>query len=53
MGTHLAKLLAKEGKDVVLMDDDPNRISELTFMNLMTLVGSPTSIHALRDLGAA
>lgn len=51
VGTHLAKLLAKEGKDVVLMDDDPNRISELTFMNLMTLVGSPTSIHALRDAG--
>lgn len=51
VGTHLAKLLAKEDMDVVLMDADADRISQLTFMNLMTLVGSPTSIHALRDAG--
>lgn len=51
VGTHLAKLLAKEDMDVVLMDADPERISQLTFMNLMTMVGSPTSIHALRDAG--
>lgn len=51
VGTHLAKLLAKEDMDVVLMDADPDRISQLTFMNLMTMVGSPTSIHALRDAG--
>jgi len=51
VGTHLAKLLAKEDMDVVLMDADVDRISQLTFMNLMTMVGSPTSIHALRDAG--
>ena len=51
VGTHLAKLLAKEGMDVVLMDADPERIAQLTFMNLMTMIGSPTSIHALRDAG--
>lgn len=51
VGTHLAKLLAKDNMDVVLMDADPDRISQLTFMNLMTMTGSPTSIHALRDAG--
>ena len=51
VGTHLAKLLAKERHDVVLMDADNHRISQLTFMNLMTMVGSPTSIHALKEAG--
>lgn len=51
MGTHLAKLLAKDNMDVVLMDADPERIEQLTFMNLMTMTGSPTSINALRDAG--
>ena len=51
VGTHLAKLLAKENHDVVLMDSDMNLISQLTFMNLMTMVGKPTSIHALTEAG--
>lgn len=51
VGTHLAKLLAKENMDVTLIDADPERISQLTFINLMSMVGSPTSIHALRDAG--
>ena len=51
VGTHLAKLLAKENHDVVLMDSDVNRISQLTFMNLMTMAGKPTSIHALTEAG--
>lgn len=51
VGTHLAKLLAKDNMDVVLMDADPERIDQLTFMNLMTMTGSPTSIHALKDAG--
>lgn len=51
MGTHLAKLLAKESMDVVLMDADPERISPLTYMNLMTMTGAPTSIHALKEAG--
>lgn len=51
VGTHLAKLLAKENMDVVLMDADPEKIRPLTFINLMTMVGSPTSIHSLREAG--
>lgn len=51
VGTHLAKLLARDNMDVVLMDDDADRIGQLTFMNLMTMVGNPTSIQALREAG--
>lgn len=51
VGTHLAKLLAKENMDVVLIDADPDKIGQLTFMNLMTMVGSPTSITSLKEAG--
>lgn len=51
VGSHLAKLLAKENMDVVLMDADPEKIAQLTFMNLMTMVGKPTSITSLREAG--
>lgn len=49
VGTHLAKLLSRENMDVILMDEDPERIGALTFLNIMTLVGNPTSIRALRE----
>ncbi len=51
VGVHLAKLLAKENHDVVLMDSDVSRVSQMSLMNLMTLVGSPTSIHSLTEAG--
>lgn len=34
--------------DVTLMDEDPDRIEQLTFFNMMTMAGSPTSISALK-----
>ncbi len=49
VGTHLARLLSRENMDVTLMDKDPERVSQLAFLNLMTVVGSPTSIHSLKD----
>jgi len=49
VGTHLAKLLARENIDVILMDEDPERVEQLTFLNLMTMVGSPTSISVLKE----
>lgn len=49
VGTHLAKLLSGDNMDVILIDDDPERISQLAFLNIMTLLGSPTSISTLRD----
>lgn len=49
VGTHLAKLLARDNKDVILMDEESERVEQLTFLNLMTMVGSPTSISALKE----
>ena len=37
VGTHLAKLLASEKMDVTLMDADPDKVRQLTFINIMTL----------------
>lgn len=51
VGTHLAKLLASEKMDVTLMDADPDKVRQLTFINIMTLIGSPTSINDLKEAG--
>ena len=53
VGTHLAKLLSKDHQDCVLIDDDIERLSGLeSRYDIMTLHGSPTSIHTLKDAGA-
>ena len=52
VGTHLAKLLAKESLDTTLLDDDPNRLVDLEMnYDLLTKVGSPTSIESLKECG--
>jgi trk system potassium uptake protein TrkA len=53
VGTHLAKLLAKEHIDITLMDEDPERLRDLDAnYDLMTRIGSPTSINDLREAGS-
>lgn len=52
VGTHLAKLLAREKLDVTLIDENPDRLRQLTFINIMTLEGNPTSIQVLKEAGA-
>ncbi len=52
VGTHLAKLLSSENQDIVLMDDDINRLGALdTNFDLMTVHGSATSVIALEEAG--
>ena len=52
VGTHLARLLSKDNMDVVLMDEDIERLSHLsTSLDIMTLPKEPTSIQALKDAG--
>lgn len=54
VGRHLAKMLANENQDIVLMDNDENRIKDLdTNYDLLTKVGSPTSIKDLEESGVA
>ena len=50
--THLAKLLSRENMEISLLDESPERLGELDVnYDMLTKVGSPTSIHDLRDIG--
>ena len=53
VGTHLAKLLSRERQDIILMDDNEERLNTLSSnFDLMTVVASPTSIKGLKEAGA-
>ena len=50
VGTHLAKLLSREKQDIILMDDNEERLSTLSSnFDLMTVTASPTSIQGLKE----
>ncbi|MBR7014767.1 MAG: Trk system potassium transporter TrkA [Prevotella sp.] len=52
IGTHLAKLLSRTNQDVVLIDDDDERLAAISSdYDLMTLNASPSSVKALKDAG--
>jgi len=53
VGTHLAKLLSREYQDCTLIDDDEERLGSIdSDYDVMAMLGSPTSIKALKDAGA-
>ncbi len=53
VGTHLAKLLSREAQDVILIDQNAERLSTLdSNYNLMTINGSPTSFDVIKNAGA-
>ena len=52
VGTHLAKLLSREKQNIILMDDDEEKLCALSSnFDLMTVVASPTSIKGLEEVG--
>ena len=52
VGTHLAKLLSREKKDIILMDDDEEKLSALSAnFDLLTVAASPSSISGLKEVG--
>jgi len=51
VGTHLSKLMSREHKDCVLIDDNEERLSSLSDYDVMTYNASPTSIKALKEAG--
>ena len=54
VGTHLAQLLSKEKHDIVLMDENQERVLKLNAnFNLLTIVSPPSSIRAQKDAGVA
>ena len=52
VGTHLAKLLSREKQDIILMDDDEEKLSTLSSnFDLITVTASPSSISGLKEVG--
>ena len=54
IGTHLAKLLSRNNNDIVLMDEDEERLDGLgSDVDVLTYHASPTSIKALKEVGTS
>ena len=52
VGTHLAKLLSREKQDIILMDDDEEKLTALSSnFDLLTVTASPSSISGLKEIG--
>ena len=52
VGTHLAKLLSREKQDIILMDEDEEKLGRMgNNFDLMTVNVSPTSISGLKEAG--
>ncbi len=54
VGTHLAKLLARERMDIVLLDNQEEQLNTLdSNFDLMTIQASPTSVTGLKEATVA
>ncbi|WP_298454192.1 Trk system potassium transporter TrkA [uncultured Prevotella sp.] len=52
IGTHLAKLLSRNDQDIVLIDEDEERLNNISNdYDLMTIHASPSSIQTLKNAG--
>ena len=51
VGTYLAKLLSQENQDITLMDENEENLNIPSHYEILTTVGSPTSIADLRSAG--
>jgi trk system potassium uptake protein TrkA len=52
VGTHLAKLLSIENQEIVLIDENQKKLELLSSnYDLLSVVGSPTSLHDLKECG--
>jgi len=53
VGTHLAKMLSKEKHDIVLLDDDPEKLQKIANqVDLLTVTGYANSFKDLREAGS-
>lgn len=54
VGSHLAKLLSNENQDIILIDENADKLATLdSNYNIMTLVGCPTTFNSLREAHVA
>jgi trk system potassium uptake protein TrkA len=52
VGSHLAKMLSRESHDIILIDEDSEKLQKIeSNYDLMTIEGSPTSIKDMRGAG--
>ena len=52
VGPHLAKLVPREKQDIILMDDDEEKLTALSSnFDLLTVTASPSSISGLKEVG--
>jgi trk system potassium uptake protein TrkA len=51
VGTHLAKLLSQENQDIILLDDDDEKLNIPYTSEIMTVTGNPTSLSDLKNAG--
>ena len=50
VGTHLAKLLSRERHDITLMDENPEKLEDISAnYDILTVAANPSSISALRE----
>ena len=53
IGIHLAKMLSTNHEDIILIDDNEERLALIgSSFDLLTINASPTSVKALRNAGA-
>jgi len=50
VGTHLAKMLSDEEQDIIVIDNDPRKLTALESYNLMTYTGSAIKFDDLRAI---
>jgi trk system potassium uptake protein TrkA len=54
VGTHLAKMLSKENHEIVLLDEDKDKLEKLANqVDLLTVTGAANSINDLKESGIA
>lgn len=54
VGTHLAKLFARENHNIIVLDENPDKLNALQQnYDLMVKVMSPTSIAGLKEIGVS
>lgn len=54
VGTHLAKMLSKENHDIILIDEDAEKLERIANqVDLMTVHGAANSITDLKEAGVS
>ena len=52
IGSHLAKMLSQEANDITVIDDNPQRLAQLTSIaDVVAVEGPPSSLKVMREAG--